>query len=81
LRRKAEAEKLDPNVWFNNVEQVAAARRSQEPVRYMRNIYKYYIAYKLIEEADAAKKAAIAAAKTASTAAGTSAPVQPANLH
>lgn len=30
----------------------------QEPVRYVRNIYKYYVAYKLIEDADAAKKAA-----------------------
>ena len=78
LRRKAEAEKLDPNVWFNNVERVAAARVGQEPVRYVRNIYKYYVAYKLIEEADAATKAAIAAATTQPAAAGTSAPPQPA---
>jgi membrane-bound lytic murein transglycosylase MltF len=76
LRREAEAEKLDPNVWFNNVERVAAARVGQEPVRYVRNIYKYYVAYKLIEDADAAKKAAIAAAEPA--AAGTSASPQPA---
>jgi membrane-bound lytic murein transglycosylase MltF len=78
LRRKAEAEKLDPNVWFNNVERIAAARIGQEPVRYVRNIYKYYVAYKLIEEADAAKKAAIAAATTEPAAAGTSALPQPA---
>jgi membrane-bound lytic murein transglycosylase MltF len=64
LRREAEAEKLDPNVWFNNVERVAAARVGQEPVRYVRNIYKYYVAYKLIEEADTAKKAATKAATT-----------------
>jgi membrane-bound lytic murein transglycosylase MltF len=38
LRREAEAAKLDPNVWFNNVERVAAARVGQEPVRYVRNI-------------------------------------------
>ena len=62
MRRKTEAEKLDPNVWFNNVERVAAARVGQEPVRYVRNIYKYYVAYKLIEGAEAAKKGAIAAA-------------------
>src|SRR5215469_8943286 len=62
LRREAEAEKLDPNVWFNNVERLAAARIGQEPVRYVRNIYKYYVAYKLIEAADAAKNAAISAA-------------------
>jgi membrane-bound lytic murein transglycosylase MltF len=77
LRRKAEAQKLDPNVWFNNVERVAAARIGLEPVRYVRNIYKYYVAYKLIEEADAAKKAAIAAAKTQPAEGG--APPQPAN--
>jgi membrane-bound lytic murein transglycosylase MltF len=75
LRREAEAEKLDPDVWFNNVERVAAARVGQEPVRYVRNIYKYYVAYKLIEEADAAKKAAIATAEPA--AANTSASPQP----
>ena len=77
LRREAEAEKLDPNVWFNNVERVAAARIGQEPVRYVRNIYKYYVAYKLIEEADAAKKAAIAAATSEPTAVGSSTPPQP----
>jgi membrane-bound lytic murein transglycosylase MltF len=77
LRRKAEAEKLDPNVWFNNVERVAAARVGQEPVQYVRNIYKYYVAYKLIEEADTAKKSAIAAAATEPVAAGTSAPAKP----
>ena len=81
LRREAQAEKLDPNVWFNNVERVVAARVGQEPVRYVRNIYKYYVAYKLIEEADAAKKAAIAGAKTEPAAAGTSAPPQPAKPH
>jgi membrane-bound lytic murein transglycosylase MltF len=79
LRREAEREKLDPNLWFNNVERVAAARIGQEPVRYVRNIYKYYVAYKLIEDAEAAKKAAIAAGPTQPAAAGTSAPPQPAN--
>ena len=33
LRREAERQKLDPNVWFYNVERVAAARLGQEPVR------------------------------------------------
>jgi membrane-bound lytic murein transglycosylase MltF len=64
VRREAEVEKLDPNVWFNNVERVAVARVGGETPRAVRNIYKYYIAYKLIEEADAAKKAAIGAVKT-----------------
>ena len=61
LRAETEKQKLDPNVWFDNVERVAAARVGQEPVRYVRNIYKYYIAYKLIEDAEAAKKTAIGA--------------------
>ena len=81
LRREAQAEKLDPNLWFNNVERVAAARVGQEPVRYVRNIYKYYVAYKLIEEAEAINKAAIPAATTQPAAAGTSAPPQPAKPH
>jgi membrane-bound lytic murein transglycosylase MltF len=81
LRREAQAEKLDPNSWFNNVERVAAARVGQETVRYVRNIYKYYVAYKLIEEADAAKKAAIATATTQPAAASTSAPPHPAKPH
>ena len=78
LRREAQAKNLDPNLWFNNVERVAAARVGQEPVRYVRNIYKYYVAYKLIEEADAAKRAAITAATPQPPAAGTSAPPKPA---
>jgi hypothetical protein len=31
-----------------NVERVAARRIGQETVRYVRNIYKYYIGYKLL---------------------------------
>jgi hypothetical protein len=65
-------------LWFNNVERVAAARVGQETVRYVRNIYKYYVAYKLIEEADTAKKAAIDAAATKPAAAGVPASPQPA---
>jgi membrane-bound lytic murein transglycosylase MltF len=64
LRREAEARKLDPNLWFDNVEQVAAVRVGQETVRYVRNIYKYYIAYKLIQEDEEADKAAVSAIKT-----------------
>jgi membrane-bound lytic murein transglycosylase MltF len=81
LRRKAEAEKLDPNLWFNNVERVAAARVGQETVRYVRNIYKYYVAYKLIEEADATRKAAIAATTTRPAGTGADAPPQSIKSH
>jgi len=41
---------LDPNVWFGNVEIAAARVVGNETVRYVRNIYKYYIAYKLLDQ-------------------------------
>jgi len=46
LRREAESRGLDPNVWFNNVELVVAAKVGREPINYVSNIYRYYIAYK-----------------------------------
>ena len=59
LRREAEKQGLDPNVWIGNVERVASARIGRETVTYVSNIYKYYIAYKLVmdhvERRDAAK--------------------------
>ena len=48
LRKEAEKKGMDPNVWFNNVEVVASLRIGQETVRYVGNIYKYYIVYKHI---------------------------------
>lgn len=50
LRTKAEAQGLDPNRWFNNVETVAARQIGRETVQYVANIYKYYLAYKLTLE-------------------------------
>jgi membrane-bound lytic murein transglycosylase MltF len=47
LRRTAAERNLDPNVWFGNVELVAAEDIGEETVTYVRNIYKYYVAYKL----------------------------------
>ena len=40
----------DPNKWFQNVEYAAARIVGQETVTYVSNIYKYYVAYKLIAE-------------------------------
>jgi len=48
LRNQAQSRGLDPNVWFRNVEIVAAQRIGRETVQYVSNIYKYYIAYRLI---------------------------------
>jgi len=56
LRKEAAKRGLDPNVWFQNVEYVAAEKIGQETVTYVSNIYKYYIAYKLVLESKAAKQ-------------------------
>ena len=50
LRKEAAKRGLDPNVWFQNVEYVAAEKIGQETVTYVSNIYKYYIAYRLVLE-------------------------------
>lgn len=55
LRKEAALCGLDPNVWFHNVEYVAAEKIGAETVTYVSNFYKYYIAYQLIIQADAAK--------------------------
>ena len=57
--RKAAAERgLDPNVWFNNVEIITAEKIGLETTTYVRNIYKYYVSYKLMEQTREAQKAA-----------------------
>jgi membrane-bound lytic murein transglycosylase MltF len=56
LRKEAARRGLDPNVWFNNVEVVAAARIGRETVQYVRNIYKYYVAYDYIMKKEQLKK-------------------------
>ena len=48
LRAEAPQKGLDPNVWFDNVEFIAAGRVGRETVNYVSNNYKYYVAYKLI---------------------------------
>ncbi|MBK1645778.1 hypothetical protein CKO25_14175 [Thiocapsa imhoffii] len=49
-RQRAVLLGLNPNVWFDNTEIAAAQVISGEPVVYVRNIYKYYLAYKLVSE-------------------------------
>jgi membrane-bound lytic murein transglycosylase MltF len=55
LRKEAAKRGLNPNVWFHNVEYVAAEKIGAETVTYVSNIYKYYIAYKLLMEVQAEK--------------------------
>ena len=50
LRKRAASQGLNPNVWFENVELVAAQAIGQETVNYVRDVYKYYVAYKLSEK-------------------------------
>jgi membrane-bound lytic murein transglycosylase MltF len=50
LRKLAAKRGLDPNVWFNNVELIAAEKVGRETVTYVANIYKYYLAYRMVEE-------------------------------
>jgi membrane-bound lytic murein transglycosylase MltF len=50
LRKEAAKRGLDPNKWFNNVELVASEKIGRETVTYVANIYKYYVAYKLVVE-------------------------------
>jgi membrane-bound lytic murein transglycosylase MltF len=62
MRKEAEKRNLDPNQWFNNVELVTAEKIGIETTTYVRNIYKYYVAYKLsldVSEAQAKARAAV----------------------
>ncbi len=58
LRRKARAHGLDPDVWFGHVELEAYREIGQETPRYVENIVRYYVAYRLANEAAAAADAA-----------------------
>jgi len=50
IRRQAASEGLDPNLWIDNVELVAARQIGRETVSYVRNIFKYYVAYRMAWE-------------------------------
>jgi membrane-bound lytic murein transglycosylase MltF len=58
LRRETERRGLDPDRWFNNVEVVVAEKIGIETTTYVRNIYKYYVAYRLLLSARDAQRAA-----------------------
>jgi membrane-bound lytic murein transglycosylase MltF len=48
MRREAAKRGLDDNLWLNNVELVTAEKIGIETTTYVRNIYKYYVAYRLM---------------------------------
>jgi membrane-bound lytic murein transglycosylase MltF len=53
MRDEARKRGLDPDKWFNNVELVTAEKLGLQTPTYVRNIYKYYVAYKLMTEVEA----------------------------
>jgi membrane-bound lytic murein transglycosylase MltF len=53
VRKLAAQRGLDPDKWFNNVETVTAEKIGIETTTYVRNIYKYYVSYKLTLDAQA----------------------------
>jgi membrane-bound lytic murein transglycosylase MltF len=55
LRKEAAEMGLDPDVWFDNVEVVAARRIGRETVQYVSNIYKYWLAYRLAADLNTGK--------------------------
>jgi membrane-bound lytic murein transglycosylase MltF len=53
MRTEAQRRGLDPDKWFNNVEIVTAEKIGIETTTYVRNIFKYYVSYKLTRDAQA----------------------------
>ena len=50
MRGKAEQQGYDPDIWFDNVEIIAAKEIGRETVQYVANILKYYVGYRLSVE-------------------------------
>jgi len=59
LRAETKKRGFDPNVWFGNVENLAAEKIGAETVTYVSNIYKYYIAYRLVMDEIERKQKAV----------------------
>ena len=51
MRKEAQKQGLDADRWFDNVELVVAQRIGLQTTTYVRNIFKYYTAYRLLAEA------------------------------
>ena len=50
MQQEAKKLGINPYIWFSHMEQVALRYIGREPVRYVANIHKYYLAYDKIEE-------------------------------
>jgi membrane-bound lytic murein transglycosylase MltF len=51
LRRNAASQGYDPNLWFGHVEMLVRKEVGREPIKYVMNVNKYYVAFKLAQEA------------------------------
>ena len=67
MRKIATERGLDPDKWFNNVEVITSEKIGIETTTYVRNIYKYYVSYRLLLDSRAAQQQAIEAAGGASS--------------
>jgi membrane-bound lytic murein transglycosylase MltF len=63
LRKRAAERGLNSNLWFNNVEVVAAEAIGHETVQYVANIYKYYLAYQMLADQKEQRRKALAQTK------------------
>ena len=63
MRKLAAQRGLDPDKWFNNVEILVSEKIGLETTTYVRNIYKYYAAYKLVEASQQERQKAREAVK------------------
>jgi membrane-bound lytic murein transglycosylase MltF len=50
MRKLAAERGFDPDEWFNHVEVVTAEKVGIETTTYVRNIFKYYVGYRLVLE-------------------------------
>lgn len=48
MRQRAAQRGYDPNVWFDNVELIAAREIGRETVQYVANIFRYYLSYRMV---------------------------------
>ena len=46
IRMKADAQGVNPNIWFGQMELLVAREVGREPVQYVSNIYKYYASFR-----------------------------------
>jgi membrane-bound lytic murein transglycosylase MltF len=51
MRKEAAKRGLDPDRWFDSVEMVVGEKIGRETTTYVRNIFKYYVSYKLTNDA------------------------------